>query len=293
MTTSLFISWSGQLSQKVAQHIHEWMPTVLQSVDPFLSSEDIEKGARWSDNIATKLEECGFGIIVLTEANLHAPWIMFEAGALSKMVGKSNVAPVLIEVAVSKVRPPLSQFQATRLEKRDFLRLVKSINNAGDSPIKDDTLEKTFEALWPQLESQIADATSENVGSDAEKPTEPEADLNSINLSLGDLIKTVQGLRDGLRSDPTADLHEAIHEIRHLLRRSRLPARLAPAALADLEWAAEKVEMSIEGSKSGRLNLSQKDTDELRHRLNASARHILRQFGRGGFSSPRLSDSDF
>lgn len=72
MSTQIFISWSGEKSHQVAALLHEWIPTVLQSAEPFLSSTDIEKGSRWSDHVAQKLEECGFGVIVLTKDNLTA-----------------------------------------------------------------------------------------------------------------------------------------------------------------------------------------------------------------------------
>ncbi len=40
----IFISWSGELSCKVAKILKRWIPCVIQSVDVFFSPEDIEKG---------------------------------------------------------------------------------------------------------------------------------------------------------------------------------------------------------------------------------------------------------
>ena len=71
----VFLSWSGELSQRSAQILREWIPSVIQAVDPYLSSEDIDKGARWSTDIAKELEASGFGILCITEDNLAAPWI--------------------------------------------------------------------------------------------------------------------------------------------------------------------------------------------------------------------------
>ena len=80
----VFISWSGNISLKVALIFRDWLPSVIQSIEPYVSSEDIDKGARWSTDIAKELENSTFGILCVTKENLEAPWLSFEAGALSK-----------------------------------------------------------------------------------------------------------------------------------------------------------------------------------------------------------------
>jgi len=51
----IFISWSGSLSRRVAEILRDWLPNVLQAVEPYVSSEDIDKGARWSVDISNEL----------------------------------------------------------------------------------------------------------------------------------------------------------------------------------------------------------------------------------------------
>lgn len=278
MTTNLFISWSGPLSQRVAAVIHEWIPSVLQSVDPFLSSEDIDKGAWWSDHVASKLEECGFGVIVLTSSNLNAPWVMFESGALSKMVGRSNVAPVLVNVEVAQVRPPLSQFQATRLEEDDFLRLVRSINKVGDSTVREDVLEKTFRALWPQFQQDVREAIAATSEEQAEPVVDEKVDLNSLSLSIGDLIKSVQSMRDELRSGSGRGSQELLERTLMELRMDRHSSTdIAPGAVKDVEYIHHTLSEALEKSKAHRISLSREVSDDIVLRAKRASVHLRRK----------------
>ncbi len=89
----VFIPWSGEVSERVAIALREWLPLVVHEAEPYVSSEDIAKGKRWPMELGERLEEIGFGIICLTPSNLSSPWIHFEAGALSKSLDESQVAP--------------------------------------------------------------------------------------------------------------------------------------------------------------------------------------------------------
>ena len=97
----IFLSWSGETSRKVAVALRGWLPKVIQAIDPWMSSEDIAKGARWGSDIATQLSEADAGIICLTRENMNAPWILFEAGALSKYVDASLVCPYLYGLSLA------------------------------------------------------------------------------------------------------------------------------------------------------------------------------------------------
>lgn len=160
----IFISWSGDLSHKVALIFKEWLPSVMQSVEVYVSSEDIDKGARWSSDISKALEESFFGILCITKDNIDAPWINFEAGALSRSFEKSKISPFLFGLSRVELHGPLLQFQSTIFEKSDINKLVSSINKACTClRLKEHLLNKYFEMWWPELEEKLKSIEIEHV----------------------------------------------------------------------------------------------------------------------------------
>ena len=152
----VFISWSGSISRQIAKSFYDWLPSVLQNVEPFMSSEDIEKGARWLSSMTTELQDCHFGLICLTPENLTAPWIHFEAGSLSKMIDRSRLVPILFKLEPSDVQGPLTQFQMVNFGQEEMLQLLRGINNASEERKLEETrLESIFTKFWPELESSL------------------------------------------------------------------------------------------------------------------------------------------
>src|ERR1041384_999278 len=91
----VFLSWSGPRSKYVASALRNWLPRVIQAVEPWMSDHDIASGSRWSDEIDVILEECKVGIICLTPENQNNAWLMFESGAVSKTLSDTFVIPFL------------------------------------------------------------------------------------------------------------------------------------------------------------------------------------------------------
>lgn len=142
--------------QVLAEVIREWLPSVLHNVEPWISSEDIEKGKSWSPAIATQLEESSAGIICVTKDNIVSPWLNFESGAIAKSVKDSYVCPYLFQVSPSELKGPLSQFQATESSYADTKKLIYTLNQAVNSrPLPQLRLQKTFDKWWPDLESEL------------------------------------------------------------------------------------------------------------------------------------------
>ena len=152
----VFISWSGKRSLHIATAIRDWLPNVLQAVRPFISSQDIRKGTRGNVVISKRLKEANVGIICLTPENMTAPWILYEAGALSKLLS-AYVCTYLWQLEPSDIEPPLGQFQHTKHNKRDVKALVEAVNSQlpEGRGLSRHRLDVAFEQWWPILDKQI------------------------------------------------------------------------------------------------------------------------------------------
>lgn len=157
----VFISWSGNVSKRLGEAIRDWLPGVLQLVNPYFTPADIEKGGRWANDIAKELSSSEVGILCVTRDNIHSDWLLFEAGALSKSLEKSYVCPILFGINNADLAGPLKQFQTTEFTKIDFHKLIAVINSRlGDNKLPSKTLDSVFEKWWPDLEERINEILS-------------------------------------------------------------------------------------------------------------------------------------
>jgi len=147
-----------------------------------MSANDIDKGLRWRTSISTELEESNFGVICLTPENLNAPWILFEAGALSKLQQNAHVCTYLFGLEPADLREPLAQFQTTKAEKEDTRKLIQTINRAqGDEALTEFSVNKAFEVWWPELEQNLSTIPH---STDNPRPKRKESDLLEEILEL-------------------------------------------------------------------------------------------------------------
>jgi TIR domain len=224
----VFISWSGSVSQEVALALRDWLPSVLQAIEPYVSSEDIDKGARWSSEIGQELEKSNFGILCITPDNTEAPWVHFEAGALSKSLDRSRVVPFLFGLKRPQLpQGPLIQFQSVLADAQDVRRLLLSLNGACDERAVDENLlPEIFEVWWPRLQQKLA--SIDTTGAAAAKPRRSNDEV------LAEVLELVRVQQQRL-SDPTALLPpEYVREL-VLANQRHLAPRPTPGAMRQLE----------------------------------------------------------
>ncbi|MCL6708761.1 toll/interleukin-1 receptor domain-containing protein [Pseudomonas sp. R2.Fl] len=186
----VFISWSGKRSKALAAALKDWLPLILQYAKPWVSDKDISAGDRWAQAIAGELESSNFGILCITPENLNSPWILFEAGALSKSMLDAKVIPLLFGLELSDLSGPLSQFQAQKVDQQGMLDVARAINAAAENKAADTTIEQLVPALWPQLEQRLVAIPEKEI---SEKHMRPQTEI------LEDLVSEVRGLGARMR----------------------------------------------------------------------------------------------
>lgn len=220
----VFISWSekGSRSHRLAEALAEWLPNVIQVLDPWISSHSIEKGERGLMVLKGALETIPFGIACLTPESLRSEWIHFESGALSKTSEK--LWTFLLDLKFTDVTGPLSAFQHTTTDRDDVWQLLLSMREevakVHGSALTERQLEAAFAKQWPDFAA--------NVEKLRKLPAAKKVPARSVEEMMVELL-TLQ--REQARTvDETIRMR--MEHVEHLLRRAIPVAQRARARLA-------------------------------------------------------------
>lgn len=198
----VFISWSGDLSNKIGEKFRTWLPGVIQAVAPYYTPSDIEKGTRWETSLSKELEASEVGFFLITRENLASPWMIFEAGALAKKLDKSRVCPILFGVENTHLPAPLRSFQTTPFEESEMRKLILDTNKAlGERKLAEAVVNKTFDMWWPDLRGDIQAILTEN----DQGGQEPEMNEREILTEILELSRL-----SARRSNGTGISHRAL-----------------------------------------------------------------------------------
>ena len=160
----VFLSWSGEKSKALAGVFNDWLPDVIQAVEPFYSP-DIEKGAGWIRELDSQLKDSTLGILFLTTDNVAAPWLLFEAGALSKSIEENRVCPLLFGIDKASVGFPLAKFQMTEFDTADVRKLLDTVNEAleREDRVSKERLDRSFARQWKVLHESVTGIMKEEL----------------------------------------------------------------------------------------------------------------------------------
>ncbi len=175
---NVFLGWSGELSHKVALLFRDWLPRVIQAVEPFVSDRDIPKGTEGKEELKKQLKNASFGILCITKDNVDAQWICYEAGAMADI----PVSPFLLDVDSSGVPAPLFGLQYTVNDETDVNQLVRDINSANSTnSLGKMQLNEAFECHWPQLRDGLSVLLKQSLLSSSQRDQMPqqESDVES------------------------------------------------------------------------------------------------------------------
>lgn len=205
----VFISWSGERSKLVAELLDEWIQCVIQAVNPWMSSKDIDRGSLWFSEITDQLSSTGIGIICLTKENKEKPWILFEAGALAKGLTSTRICTFLIDLEPSDVGNPLAQFNHTFPVKESVWELVRTLNNIlKENALKEKILNEVFETYWPKFEKDFNKILTSTKEGKIEKRSEDDI-LTEILSSTRTMERRIRGLENNNILTPPLLLHIA------------------------------------------------------------------------------------
>jgi hypothetical protein len=139
----------------------------------------------------TKISKAGlFGIVCVTAANQHAPWLIFEAGALAKHLEAARVMPLCIDLEPAAVTGPLAAFQGRKLDKHGLRALAQDLSRRRERPLRPQEVDELFDDAWHRLETKLAEAM------DAVEPSRMRRDSQEM---LVELVESVRSLKRQVR----------------------------------------------------------------------------------------------
>jgi hypothetical protein len=181
-----------------------------------LSDEEIASGTRWNERVAKALNESDFGIVCVTRANQHQPWLMFEAGALAKRLETAAVVPICVDIAPAEITGPLEAFQGRRLDEDGMRRLVHDMSKTRDDPLPGDRVNKLFDGMWPDLKVAV-----DSVRDKTHIPTELKRDQRDMIEELVDRVRRIE------RNFDAGRWPELFPEGRHIFYEGDEPGKFA------------------------------------------------------------------
>jgi hypothetical protein len=280
----IFVSWSGERSQALAVALREWLPLVLHYVEPWLSASDIKSGDRWSSEIAKELQASNFGIICVTRDNLEAPWLLFESGALAKSMEEGRVIPLRLDLDVSDISGPLTQFQSEKADEEGVRRLIESLNKASSNSIPDDRLNKLFEPMWPQIKQKIEAIPA---SSSSQKKSRPQAEIleelvsgvRSVELRIRDISEDEAPYRRKSRRRMHPGM--AMDIARSISRRPDDPVLILIVASffkEEMPWLYELALEAYKALQSGNTQNAKQSYSRFKEAINALRRSPMLEY---------------
>jgi hypothetical protein len=196
----VFISWAGKQAETIGQGFREYLPDVVNGVEPFISRSDIDKGRRWDDVLTSSLRESPCAIVCLTPVSLASIWVAFETGAISHAAGgrqaaESRIWTYLLELENEALRlSPFAAYQSTTATEEETFRLVKSINQLSGDVVSADSSKRKFDKLlWPKF-SEVLKKAREIPGKSGTPTRISEAEI------LPEILLTVRSLQHDFRT---------------------------------------------------------------------------------------------
>ena len=181
----VFISWSGATAKEMARLLKNHLQYLFDNIEIWFSDEAIGAGERGLNLIEEQLSETNVGIICITPSNQTAPWVNFEAGALSKNSKISRVMPVVFGMEYKDmVNGPLKSFQVSQMDEDGIQNVVLSIHSLIKSNRDRNMLIEMHHTFWPKTQELLDKIDlSEEASHQQPRPLEDKVDEILSNYS--------------------------------------------------------------------------------------------------------------
>jgi hypothetical protein len=219
LASNVFITWSKDRGKAAAFALRGWLPQVIQSVSPWMSEKDIDKGTIWLNDLVKMLASMKLGIVCLTQESVAEPWVLFETGVIFKGLDDGRVWTYLLGgLKPTDVPQPLGLFQHTAATENDTFRLIESMNAAmDDRGISSELLKKQFEKYWPELDKALKELSV--------LPA-PRAIPTTEKKMLSELLELARGQERAVTANARFDQDTTEHHIRRRIARQSAALRI-------------------------------------------------------------------
>ncbi len=179
---SIFLSWSGAESKKIAKKLKEELLYFFDNkIEVFFSAEDIPSGSEWFAKIKTELQTCKVGILCITKENFDSPWINFESGAM--IACNIDVIPILFGASRLSYSSPMNSINNVTFEKEEFCKFMQNLNMQLGEIVPQANIEKKAKQLFTNFKAKIINSLKTLQGKRvfSAKYVYPQ-DINNINI---------------------------------------------------------------------------------------------------------------
>ena len=165
MKKKIFISWSGDLGERIAGVFAGWLKGVLTNVEIFFSG-DLSASSNWFKELIKNLEKSDLGIFCLTNSALSSTWMYYEAGFLNGKNKDKNydfkhlIYPIQFKVDPTNANKTLfsyihhSDFDSN-FGKKQIGNLIKDIAEHHLPSIEPKNIEQSFNNQWNSLYRKV------------------------------------------------------------------------------------------------------------------------------------------
>ena len=130
----VFLAWGSDqpdeqgVSRQLARALGRELRHVFPDIDFFQSDVSLAVGRSWQPELMERLASSVLCIALLTEGNLHRPWLLFEVGSVAK-AGRHAVVPVLLgDLRDEQLNGnPIGMHTTCRWSREGFFAIVKRI----------------------------------------------------------------------------------------------------------------------------------------------------------------------